>query len=193
MDPGLPGCRQHSADSTGTGAGIVGHGLCRPPSSLGGNGAFNNRHCSPGFPLGLVLLITLFCGIFRAVWQFVEAGFVKKIRPDSNFLTFLILGKCLEVGGGIVIYGSAIASYAMRSTGSGLLFLGLLASIAGFVILYVGIFKMREAMEEYYNTVEPINLRLSPVMTFFFPTFYFQHHFSRIARWKNTGYLEPQQ
>ena len=64
--------------------------------------------------------------------------------------------------------------------------------LAGFVLLYVGIFKMRAALEEHYNTVEPINLRLSGVMTFFFPTFYFQHHFTRIAQWKKTGILQPQ-
>jgi hypothetical protein len=29
-------------------------------------------------------------------------------------------------------------------------------------------------------------------MTFFFGTFYLQHHFSRIAQWKKTGFLEPQ-
>jgi len=29
-------------------------------------------------------------------------------------------------------------------------------------------------------------------MTFFFNTYYFQHHFHRIARWKQTGILEPQ-
>jgi GYF domain 2 len=147
----------------------------------------------PDFHWALVLLITFFCSIFRIIWQFVEAGFAKKIRPDSNFLTFLILGKCLQVGSIIVLYGSIIASAATRDQPpAGLLFLGFLCGIAGFVILYVGIFKMRQAIEEYYNTVEPINLRLSRAMTFFFPTFYFQHHFSRIAKWKATGYLEPQ-
>jgi hypothetical protein len=51
---------------------------------------------------------------------------------------------------------------------------------------------MRSSIENYYNTVEPINLRLSGVMTFFFAVYYFQHHFSRIANWKRTGYLQPQ-
>ncbi len=47
-------------------------------------------------------------------------------------------------------------------------------------------------MLAYYNTVEPIGLRLSGVMTFFFNVFYFQHHMSRIVLWKLTGYLSPQ-
>jgi hypothetical protein len=46
-------------------------------------------------------------------------------------------------------------------------------------------------MLRYYNSTEPINLRLSAVMTFFFNTLYFQYHMSRIADWKRTGYLRP--
>jgi len=56
----------------------------------------------------------------------------------------------------------------------------------------VAIFKMRTSMESYYNSVEPIGLKLSGVMTFFFNVLYFQHHFSRISRWKQTGFLDPQ-
>jgi hypothetical protein len=51
---------------------------------------------------------------------------------------------------------------------------------------------MRSDLEDYYNSVENINLRLSGVMTFFFAILYFQHHFSRIAKWKKTGVLDPQ-
>jgi hypothetical protein len=46
-------------------------------------------------------------------------------------------------------------------------------------------------MERYYNTVEPINLRLSAVMTLFFNVLYFQYHMTRIADWKQTGVLRP--
>jgi len=48
---------------------------------------------------------------------------------------------------------------------------------------------MRRSLLNYYNTVEPIGLQLSPVMTFFFALFYFQYHFTRIANWKRTGVL----
>jgi hypothetical protein len=61
------------------------------------------------------------------------------------------------------------------------------------VILYfVGVFRMRSDLEEYYNSLEPINLQLSGVMSFFFALYYFQHHFSRIAQWKRSGVLQPQ-
>ena len=41
-------------------------------------------------------------------------------------------------------------------------------------------FTMRNELERYYNTVEPIGLRLSGVMTFFFGGLYFQYHLNRI-------------
>jgi len=53
-------------------------------------------------------------------------------------------------------------------------------------------FSMRNSLVNYYNTVEPIGLRLSGVMTFFFNVYYFQYHFTRIAEWKTTGVLIPQ-
>ena len=40
---------------------------------------------------------------------------------------------------------------------------------------------MKASIERYYNTVEPINLRLSGIMTFFFNMIYFQYHITRIA------------
>ena len=71
--------------------------------------------------------------------------------------------------------------------------LGGLFSLAAIVLWLVAAFTMRGDLEEYYNSTENINLRLSGVMTFFFAVYYFQYHFSRIARWKKTGVLEPQQ
>jgi hypothetical protein len=44
-------------------------------------------------------------------------------------------------------------------------------------------------MLTYFNTVEPIALRLSGVMTFFFGILYLQYHMTRIADWKRTGVL----
>ena len=42
-----------------------------------------------------------------------------------------------------------------------------LISLAAVVLFFVGVFKMKDDLEGYYNTTEPINLRLSGVMTFF--------------------------
>src|SRR5260221_2323004 len=56
------------------------------------------------FHWALVLVINFLCGFFRIVWLFIEAGFVKKIRPQSNFLMFLIVGPCLEIRSVILFY-----------------------------------------------------------------------------------------
>jgi len=62
--------------------------------------------------------------------------------------------------------------------------------VIGGVIAYImGIFSIRSAMEEYYNSTENIGLSLSGVMTFFFSAIYLQYHINRIARWKKTGDL----
>ena len=55
--------------------------------------------------------------------------------------------------------------------------------------MIVANFKIKYAMEEYYNTVEDISLSMSGVMIFFFNQIYIQYHINRIARWKQTGIL----
>lgn len=151
----------------------------------------------------LVLLFgVLSCGMFSLVWVFIEGGFVKKIRPASNHLALIITGIVIQFVSIIVFYASIFGlAFASAGNGSsqppaaalalvvGLYWAGLFGGLA---LRIVGYFKIRSAMLDYYNTVEPISLRLSGVMTFFFALFYFQYHFSRIAAWKRTGYLEPQ-
>jgi hypothetical protein len=67
--------------------------------------------------------------------------------------------------------------------------LGGLLILAGAVCSIVAAFKIRDAMEEYYNTVENIGLSMSGVMVFFFNVIYIQYFVNRIARWKKTGEL----
>jgi hypothetical protein len=150
----------------------------------------------PDLHWALVLLIGFFCGLFQYVWLFIEAAFVKKIKPDSNFLAFLITGLCLMFGSGVLFYAAFIVSLAANPNNPDPPYVALalffISFPAGVVVYVIGIFKMRAAIQDYYNTVEPINLRLSGVMTFFFNILYFQYHFTRIANWKKTGYLVPQ-
>jgi hypothetical protein len=148
----------------------------------------------PDFHWALVFVISFFCNIFQIVWLFIEAGFVKKIKPESRFLPFLISGVTLLFGSFIVVYGgiAVMAASGRNEPPVGLLLLCGFGYLTGLVLYIVGVFKMRDAIQEYYNTVEPINLRLSGVMTFFFNVLYFQYHFTRIAQWKKTGFLQPQ-
>ena len=67
--------------------------------------------------------------------------------------------------------------------------IGGLLIIGGAIAYIVGVFKIKNAMEEYYNSRENISLVLSGVMTFFFSTVYLQYHINSIARWKKTGVL----
>jgi hypothetical protein len=48
---------------------------------------------------------------------------------------------------------------------------------------------VKSSLEAHFNSAEPINLRLSGVMTFFFNVIYFQYHFTRINNWRRTGVL----
>jgi hypothetical protein len=135
----------------------------------------------------LVLLIGVFtCGLFNYAWVFVEAAFVKKIKPDSKGLLFVILATVGFFGGGFLNATTTVLHHGDSNP------LGGVITLASVVLFFVGVFKMRDDLETYYNTTEPINLRLSGVMTFFFSIYYFQHHLSRIAQWKKTGILQPQ-
>jgi hypothetical protein len=145
----------------------------------------------PDFHWALVLLIGLFCGLFQLVWLFIEANFVKQIDRESKGLAFLIGGVVVQVFAFVFLFAAAAAATGQSEPAFFVIPFWLLI-VAGAVLHLIGIFQMRSSLENYYNTVEPINLRLSGVMTFFFAVYYFQYHFSRIAAWKKTGYLQPQ-
>jgi len=141
----------------------------------------------PDLNWGLVLLIGIFtCGIFFWAWFIVEAAFVKKIRPQSNAIVLAVIGLVCSVGAPFFRFSLMMAHpYGFHPFGS-------IFGLASLVLVEVAAFSMRDDLEQYYNSVEPINLRLDGVLVFFFAVFYFQHHFSRIARWKKTGILEAQ-
>ena len=141
----------------------------------------------PDLHWALVLVIGIVtCGIFFWVWFIIEAAFVKKIRPQSTALLIAIVALVCSVGGSYLRFAFLMSSHlGLGPVGSGI---GLLT----IVLVEVAAFSMKSDLEQYYNSVEPINLRLNGVMVFFFAVFYFQHHFTRISRWKKTGLLEPQ-
>ncbi len=152
----------------------------------------------PSLHWALVLLLSLVtCGIFHMIWMFVEASFVKKLRPDCKAVMMYAIG--------LVMYGIALVAEFARAFASGLagavgnsefaVLTGLLSTVgplAYIVLFQIGNFSIKNCLEDYYNSEEPIQLRLSGVMTFFFNVLYFQYHFSRIAAWKRTGYIQPQ-
>jgi hypothetical protein len=146
----------------------------------------------PNLHWALVLLVGMFTfGIFGIVWIFVESSFVKKIDPRNISRALFIVAFLLEFA-----YVGMMVFAAMAGRQNDAAVIAAMGSLIGLLIAVcaiIAIFKMRSSMVQYYNTVEPIGLKLSGVMTFFFSIYYFQHHFSRIAEWKRTGRLTPQQ
>jgi hypothetical protein len=175
------------------GTGTVYDGSNAAPAVYGGHALSGqvNALVPPDFHWALVLLVNFFCGFFQWVWLFVEAAFVKKIDRESKGIAFLIGGIVCWVLCFFVI-GTAGNFSGRREDVPGIVVPFILLMLSGLVLHLIGIFQMRSSIERYYNTVEPINLRLSGVMTFFFNVYYFQYHFTRIANWKRTGYLQPQ-
>ncbi|HKV95041.1 MAG TPA: DUF4339 domain-containing protein [Candidatus Angelobacter sp.] len=138
------------------------------------------------FHWALVLVIAVItCGLFGWAWLFVEAAYVKKIKSDSKGIIFAIIALVVAFGGGF-IRGFSNAMNGEPNPASGLV------SLVAIALVLVALFQMKSDLEEYYNTTEPINLRLNGVMVFFFGILYLQHHLSRIAQWKKTGFLSPQ-
>lgn len=138
------------------------------------------------------LLVMVTFGIFGIVWIFVEANFVKRIDPRNPARTLFVVVLLLEaVYIGLMVAVVAAAASGVSNVGI-IAAVGPLIAIGAAVCGLVAIFKMRSSLVNYYNSVEPIQLRLSGVMTFFFNIYYFQYHFTRIAEWKRTGQLTPQ-
>jgi hypothetical protein len=163
------------------------------------------QNVPPSLHWAIVLLLNVVTGgLFVFIWNFVQSSWIKTIDPSSTATRDYVLGIVLACLGGISFCSFVLATVGvtafenneitpvvMGTVGTGLLILCAFL-FAGAYFHWKAIFGIRASMVRYYNTVEPINLRLSAIMTFFFNVFYFQYHFSRIAVWKQTGYLSPQ-
>jgi hypothetical protein len=159
----------------------------------------------PSLHWALVFLLNVFTsGIFVFVWNFVQSSWIKSIDPKSTATRDYILGIVLGMVGVIAMCIVVVASVGVEAiledhvsnVAIGAMGVGLLVFcaflVAGGFFHFKAVFGIRASMVHYYNSVEPINLRLSAIMTFFFNVFYFQYHFTRIANWKQTGVLQPQ-
>lgn len=132
----------------------------------------------------VVLMLLYLTWIFPFIWTFVQASFARKIDRDSNAIFSFVVSFLFALGG----LGTVIFDVMGRAQGFDKLFIDLMRIGSAIAYLF-GVFSVRQSMEAYYTTVEPIGLRLSGAMTFFFGILYLQYHMSRIARWKRTGVL----
>jgi hypothetical protein len=126
--------------------------------------------------LVLNILTSQMFNLFNIIWALVLANWGRKLSGNNKPMVLVAMYPA-----GVI---SGILAVSMRSAGIG----GLLI-LCGVVVYLFGIFAIREAMEDYYNSTENIGLTLSGPMTFFFSTVYLQYHVNRIARWKKTGTL----
>ena len=141
---------------------------------------------------GAVLLLAIVTfGLFGLIWLFIQSSFIKRIDPRSSARALFIVVVVLE----LVYVGILFIAVAGGGRGEDLEFasmVGLFVMPVNGILALVAFFQMRRSMLNYYNMAEPIGLRLSGVMTFFFNIYYLQHQFTRIAEWKKTGVLMPQ-
>jgi hypothetical protein len=144
----------------------------------------------PSLHWAVVLVLNMFTsGVFGIVWMFVQSSFVRRIHAASKATTYYIWSLvCLLVSCFVVGVGTAIAQDNAQ-TGGLVILLALAGMIAGCVLLLIGVFDVKRSLETYYNSMEPIGLKLNGVMTFFFNVIYSQYHLGRIADWKRTGVL----
>jgi hypothetical protein len=135
-----------------------------------------NLHWGIAALLGIVT-----CGLFGWVWAFVQAVWVRKVRPESKGIIYLAIA-----------VGSLAVTIFLSMNKQAAPF-GALLNLAGGIMWLVAAFSMRSDIEEHYNSAEPIAIRLSGVMTFFFSIYYFQYHFTRINELKKQGrFVIPQ-
>jgi hypothetical protein len=133
----------------------------------------------PNWHWSIVLILDIVTRqLFNLVWALVQANWARKLIGDNKPMVLVAMYPAAIVAGVLTM----IVSRQMA-------WLGGLFIIVGAIMLLIGVFSIKAAMEEYYNSTENIGLTLSGVMTFFFSTIYIQYHINRIARWKKTGVL----
>lgn len=140
---------------------------------------------APNLHWGLELLLGfLTCGLFVVVWNLVIASWAKRVQPASKALMYYIIATVLIVlnfGGS---YGNVVAVMHHQHAHQNIF--GGLIGLATWVVRLIARFTLRDTLETHYNTAEPLGLRLSAVMTFFFGGIYFQYKLNRINEIKET-------
>ncbi len=142
----------------------------------------------PDLHWGLVLLFAFFtCSIFMWAWNIILASWMKRVQPNSKAIFYYSVAAALfflqvifKPHGPIWIHSGMHTNwqdYGFHPV-SGTL------GIAAWVVKLIARFTMRAELEEHFNTVEPIGLSLSGVMTFFFGGLYFTYHLNRITEMK---------
>ena len=148
----------------------------QPPHVAAAAGAYPDP---PNLHWGLVLLFDfLTCGIFQLVWNFVIAGWLKRVEPSTKALLYYAAGYgLLLLSGGLSAPSYVAAFHHTHVSGNvGASVLG----IIGWVFRLLARFEMKNSLEQHFNSSEPINFEMSGVLTFFFGGLYIQSQINRI-------------
>ena len=140
----------------------------------------------PNLHWALVLLFSLLtCSLFMFVWNLIIASWLKRVQPNATSLFYYIGAAALVIVQVVVgvPYGMhhAVSPGMHLHTGNSI---SSLLGIAAWVVRLIARFSQRASLEEHFNGPEPIGLRLSGIMTFFFGGLYFQYHLNRISQMK---------
>ena len=149
----------------------------------------------PDLHWGLVLLFDLLtCSLFQMVWNIILASWFKRVSPGSKALIFYIASAVLLVMQAVMgnalgfmngRHGYNYGSHVTFHAGSYGIY-GLVAT-ACWVVRLIARFTFRSELEQHFNTVDPIGLRINPVLTFFFGGIYLQSQMNRINQIKRYG------
>jgi hypothetical protein len=137
----------------------------------------------PNLSWGLLLLFGfLTCTLFVAVWNLVIAAWVKRVQPTTQVFTYYIIATVLIVAQ----FGANGMNVNVGHMHNGVHYspVGGAVGIACWVVRLIARFKMRDELEQHFNGPEPLGLRLSSVMTFFFGGIYFQYKLNEINQIK---------
>lgn len=119
-------------------------------------------------------------GFFNLVWAVIQANWARKLINDNKPMVLVSMYPTAIITGSLILV--LMRNSAFAGIGGFLIF-------GGLIVYIVGMFSIKNAMEEYYNSTENIGLKLSGPMTFFFSTVYIQYQINSLARWKKTGVL----
>lgn len=168
-----------ATDPAGSPAYAAVPGASAPPAYAGYGNAMGSAD-PPNLSWVLVLVLSIVtCGLFSFIWAFVQSAWMRRVQPSSNALFLYIAAFIAEIFNASFGIGTVMAMHAGMGFGHRSPWASLLGLLA-FALLIAARFSMRASMEDFYNRVDPIGLRLGPVMTFFFGDLYFQYHFNKI-------------
>lgn len=143
----------------------------------------------PSLHWGWVFLLSILTlGIFAIVWPFIQANWVRKIEPSSSASLML----WLSLGGTIISFFLIPAwtpagdTAPLTSTER----FGWLLRVASWVLFYGAYFAMSGSIRRHMATYR-LPVRIGGITLFFFNMLYLQGQLTWLARWQQTGRIQP--